>query len=414
MSISLRSRVTILLAERFPALTYPNFRYLWLGQVVSLAGSQMQNVAINWQIHQRTHSAVMLGLAALVRVIPIVLFSLIGGVFADAFHRRTIMFITQSVAMAAALGLGLITMMGHEEPALIFAFTALTASAQAFDGPARQSLLPNLVSPEHLGNAVSLNTMLFQLATIVGPALSGVVIASGGVEAVYWLNAASFLAVIVALMLLRVVETRAVAPAKPDVRSIVEGLRFVRGNALVFSSMILDFFATFFASATALLPIFATEVLHVGAEGLGLLAAAEAVGSLITGLIISMMGDIRHKGRMLLASVAVYGVATALYGLSTNFVLSLVMLGLVGAGDSISTVLRVTIRQLTTPDHLRGRMTSVNMIFFIGGPQLGNMEAGFLAAAVGAPLSVVIGGVITVAVVGITAWMYPQLRKYDR
>lgn len=414
MSSSQRSRVTALLAERFPALTYPNFRYLWLGQVVSLAGSQMQNVAINWQIHQRTHSAVMLGLAALVRVIPIVLFSLIGGVFADAFRRRTIMFVTQSVAMGAALGLGLITMLGHEEPALIFAFTALTASAQAFDGPARQSLLPNLVSSEHLANAVSLNTMLFQLAMIVGPALSGVVIAWSGVEAVYWLNAASFLAVIVALILMRVVETRAVAPAKPDVRSIVEGLRFVRGNALVFSSMILDFFATFFSSATALLPIFATEVLHVGPEGLGLLAAAEAVGSLITGLIISMMGDIRHKGRMLLASVAVYGVATALYGLSTNFVLSLVMLGLVGAGDSISTVLRVTIRQLTTPDHLRGRMTSVNMIFFIGGPQLGNMEAGFLAAAVGAPLSVVIGGVITVAVVGLTAWMYPQLRKYDR
>lgn len=414
MSSSQRSRVTTLLAERFPALTYPNFRYLWLGQVISLAGSQMQNVAINWQIHERTHSAVMLGLAALVRVIPIVLFSLIGGVFADAFRRRTIMFVTQSVAMAAALGLGFITLLGHEEPALIFAFTALTASAQAFDGPARQSLLPNLVASEHLGNAVSLNTMMFQLAMIVGPALSGLVIAWGGVETVYWLNAASFLAVIVALVLMRVVENRTVAPAKPDVRSIVEGLRFVRGNALVFSSMILDFFATFFSSATALLPIFATEVLHVGPEGLGLLAAAEAVGSLITGLIISMMGDIRHKGRMLLASVAVYGVATALYGLSTNFVLSLVMLGLVGAGDSISTVLRITIRQLTTPDHLRGRMTSVNMIFFIGGPQLGNMEAGFLAAAVGAPLSVVIGGVITVVVVGITAWLYPQLRKYDR
>ncbi len=414
MPSSGRSRFAALLAERFPALTHRDFRFLWMGQIVSIAGSQMQNVAINWQIHQRTHSAVMLGLVGLTRLLPILVFSLIGGVVADAYRRRTIMYFTQSVAMAAALALAVITALGADTPALIFLCTGLTAAAAAFDGPARQSLIPNLVPPEHLNNAVSLNTLMFQTSMIIGPALSGVVIAWQGVDAVYWLNAATFLAVLAALMAMRIVESGRDGSQKIDLNSLFEGLRFVRGHKIILSSMLLDFFATFFSSATALLPIFAAEILHVGPEGLGLLSAAEAVGSVVTGLLISMMGDLRRKGQLLLLSVAAYGAATVLYGFSTNFLLSLLMLALVGAGDSVSTVLRVTIRQTVTPDHIRGRMTSVNMIFFMGGPQLGNLEAGLLAAAIGAPLSVVVGGVATILVVAFTAWRFPQLRNFDR
>lgn len=401
-------------AARFPALSHSDFRYLWIGQIISVAGSQMQNVAINWQIYQRTSSAVVLGLVGLVRVIPIVTFSLIGGVVADTYSRRRVMMITQSVGMCSALALALVTAFGVATPTVILTLTGVTAAAAAFDGPARQSLIPNLVPPEHLTNAVSLNTMMFQAATIIGPALSGFTIAELGVEAVYWANAVSYLAVIGALAAMKVVEAKREGRAKIDLATLFEGLHFVRKNMMIFSTMLLDFFATFFASATALLPIFARDILHVGPEGLGMLYAAEAIGSLITGIFISMMGDIKRKGMVLLTSVAMYGLATAIYGFSTNFVLSLLLLALVGAGDSISTVLRSTIRQSVTPDHIRGRMTAVNMIFFMGGPQLGNLEAGLAAAWLGAPGSVVLGGMATMVVVGITAFLFPQLRKYDR
>jgi MFS family permease len=403
-----------LMTRRFPALGHRDFRLLWLGQMVSIAGTQMQNVAINWQIYQRTSSAVVLGLIGLVRVIPIVIFSLFGGVIADTYNRRRIMFITQSVMMASALGLALVTWKGIADPVIILSLTALTAAAGAFDGPARQSLIPNLVSPEHLTNAVSLNTLVFQAGMIVGPALSGLVIDSLGVDVVYLFNAATFLAVLAALWGMRYIEVERTSGAKVDVASLLEGLKFVRSNTMIFSTMILDFFATFFSSATALLPIFARDILKVGAKGLGLLYAADSVGSIVAGFGMSLVGDVRKKGRLLLGSVAAYGVATAIYGFSTNFYLSLLLLALVGVGDSISTVLRQTIRSTVTPDYIRGRMTAVNMIFFMGGPQLGNLEAGLLAGAVGAPLSVAIGGFATVVAVGVTAAVYPKLRNYDR
>ena len=407
-----------LLSRRFPALTHRDFRLLWFGQIVSIAGSQMQNVAIFYQIDAITHSKTMLALVGLVRFVPIVVFALIGGVVADARNRRGIMFITQSLMMASAIGLGLVTMLGSGLDAwthswIILGLTGLTAAAAAFDNPARQALIPNLVPPEHLPNAVSLNTTMFQAAMIIGPAMAGVLIGQVGVKGVYWINASTFLAVIAALLLMRVVEQHSSERPQISMAAMLEGLKFVRRARVIYSTMLLDFFATFFSSATALLPVFAREVLHVGPEKLGILYAAEAVGSLLAGIVMSSLGDIRRKGWVLLWSVAAYGAATAIYGFSADYWLSLLMLGLVGGGDSISTVLRVSIRQLFTPDHIRGRMTSVNMIFFMGGPQLGNMEAGLLAAAVGAPMSVVIGGIATVLLVAFTAWRFPELRNYD-
>ncbi|MEP7219886.1 MAG: MFS transporter [Bacteroidota bacterium] len=411
------NRPSGLLARRFPALRHSDFRYLWFGQIVSVAGSQMQNVAINWQVYQVTHSAKMLGLIGLFRVIPIVIFSLFGGVVADVYNRRKILFFTQSVMMLSAIGLALSAGLGNTSTWVVLMLTALAAAAGAFDGPARQSLIPNLVPPEDLTNAISLNTMMFQASMIIGPALSGLVIAAYGVDAVYWINAATFLAVIGALVLMRAQEHRETSTTKVDFASLLEGLRFVRHSPMILSTMLLDFFATFFSSATALLPIFAQDILHVGARGLGILYAAESVGSLAAGFGMSLFGEIRRKGRLLLGSVAAYGAATAIYAFSHNFYLSLLLLGLVGIGDSISTVLRVTIRQRETPDYIRGRMTAVNMIFFMGGPQLGNLEAGLLAGwiggATGAIVSVATGGVATIIFVGLTAWLYPQLRKYN-
>lgn len=387
---------------------------MWFGQIVSIAGSQMQNVGIALQIWDLTHSKVMLGLVGLARVIPIILFSLVGGGVADAYPRRRVMLFSQSMMMMVAVVLALLTSSGSATATLILVLTSVGAAASAFDGPARQALMPNLVPPEHFSNAVSLNTTMFQLALIIGPALSGLLIARYTEVAVYWINAASFLAVIAALLMMRVVEKREAGGARPNVASILEGLRFVREHRIIMSTMLLDFFATFFATAAALIPVFAYQVLGVGRDQIGFLYSAEAAGSLVAGIIMSFIGDIGRKGRVLLISVVVYGIATAAYGFSTNYLLSLFLLALIGAGDSVSTVLRQTIRQMSTPDHLRGRTTAVNMIFFMGGPQLGNFEAGLAAAAFGAQASVVFGGLAVIGVVALTAWRFPLLRKYDR
>ncbi len=406
------STLRTLIPDRLPALTHRNFRLLWFGQMVSVAGSQMQWAAISWQIYQQTDSAVMLGLIGLVRVVPVVVFSLLGGMVADSRDRRRVMLVTQSSMLVASGVLALVTSLDLDTAAIVLGLTALSAAATAFDNPARQSLIPNLVPPEHLTNAVSLNTMMFQSARIIGPALSGLIIAGFGVAAVYWINSVTFVATIAAVLLLHDLPTHQGERPRVGLDSLFEGLRFVRDSRLIFSTMLLDFFATFFASATTLLPIFARDILRVGPQGFGLLYSAEAIGSLVAGLAMSLIVDVRHKGRLLLWSVGLYGVATILFGVSSSYALSLIMLAAVGAGDSVSTVLRQTIRQLVTPDYIRGRMNSVNMVFFMGGPQLGNLEAGIVASLFGAPLAVVTGGVATILVVGWTAWRYPRLRRY--
>ncbi|MCI0477100.1 MAG: MFS transporter, partial [Anaerolineales bacterium] len=296
---------------------------------------------------------------------------------------------------------------------LIYALAALTAAAGAFDSPARQALYPNLVPKEHLTNAVSLINLSRQSASILGPTLAGFVIAALNVEAVYWINALSFLAVLAALVLMKTPAQKNLGASSVSFSAVGEGIRFVVKSPMILSTMLLDFLATFFSSATSLLPIFAAEILHVGAQGLGILYGAESIGALIAGTIVSFLGNIKKQGAILLGAVAAYGVATTLYGMSNIFVLSLVLLALVGAADTVSTILRNTIRQLATPDHLRGRMTSVTMIFFQGGPQLGNLEAGIAAALFGAPFAVISGGIATVLLVVVTAWLAPQLREYS-
>lgn len=372
----------------------------------------MQNMAINWHIYHLTSSPAMLGLIGLTRLVPIIIFSLVGGVVADSRDRKRIMFATQSVMMLAAAALAMLSEFGLASPTLILTTTAVTAAATAFDNPARQSLIPNLVPPETLTNAVSLNTLMFMVAMVIGPALGGFVIGGLGVTAVYWFNALSFVAVLIGLMMMRL-EPRAEIERQPMVwSSVLDGLKFVRSNRIIFSTMMLDFFATFFASAAALLPVFAKEILHVGPEGLGVLYASDSVGAMLAGAGMSLMPEIKNKGKVLLWAVAIYGAATVLYGFSQYFLLSVLLLALVGAGDAVSTVLRQTIRAVVTPDYIRGRMASVNMLFFMGGPQLGNLESGLAAGLIGAPLAVVTGGIATVIVVGITAALFPQLRLY--
>jgi MFS family permease len=300
----------------------------------------------------------------------------------------------------------------------IFMLAAIGGGVGAFDLPARAALVPMLVPREHLPNAITLNTIMFQTASVVGPALAGFVIAATGIATTYALNGLSFGFVIAALLMMRDVPKTTLSTgqgARNDVswKAATEGLRFVFRSPLMRSTMLLDFFATFFASATALLPIFAQDILHVGATGYGWLFAAPAVGSFITSLaLVPLVDKIRRRGATIIWSVVGHGAATIVFGLSRSFWLTFLCLALVGSTDTVSTVLRNVIRQLETPDRLRGRMTGVNMVFFMGGPQLGEFEAGAVANWLGAPFSVITGGIGCVLSTAWVAWSTPMLRRY--
>jgi len=407
--------ITELKKSSFSALRHRDFRLLWIGQMISVTGSQMQLVAINWHVYLLTKSPLALGGVGLVRVLPIVVCSLIGGVVADAVDRKRLMIATQGLMLVSAALLAAMTASGLSSVWPIYLLTAIASAALAFDNPARQAMLPTLVPAADFPNAVSLGIVVFNSAMIVGPALAGVLLSVRGPAFIYAINAVSFVAVIAALLLMRAGGRAAVETevAQINLRALRDGLRFVWRTPIIVQTMTLDFVATFFASATALLPIFAAEILKVGARGLGLLAASPGAGSIIAGLTMARLGVTRKQGKLVLASIVVYGAATVVFGLSTWFWLSLLMLAITGAADTVSTVLRQTIRQLVTPNHLRGRMTSVNMIFFMGGPQLGEMEAGAVAALIGAPLSVLTGGVgCLIAVAAASLWA-KNLMRYE-
>ena len=414
-----------------PALHFRDYRIFWVGLFVSVIGSQMQLIAVNWHIFELLRGqtftltlfgrtidlgaeALGLGTLGLVRVIPIVLFALLGGMLADTRNRRTLLLYAEVAAALMAGALAVLTLTGRETVPLIYLFTAALSAVAAFENPSRQSLVPHLVPAEHFSNAVSVQTLTWTTAAIVGPALAGLLVAYVDIGVVYALNALSFLAVVISLLLMRYRGHVAAATTGLGLGALREGLRFVFRTPIISSTMLLDFIATFFSSARTMLPIVASDILGVGAVGYGWLATADSMGAVIAGSALATRGEqLRRQGPLLLACVVVYGAATALFGISTIFTVSFLMLMLVGAGDAISTVIRGTVRQLSTPDALRGRMTSVNMMFFMGGPQLGELEAGLVAAAFGVPFAIVSGGVATVLLTLLVAWKFPILRRYD-
>ncbi|MBW7884464.1 MAG: MFS transporter [Caldilineaceae bacterium] len=416
-------------SSRFVALQHRDFRLVWLGNFISIIGTQMQYVAINWHIYKLLQGSTLslelfgqtitlnpealgLGGVGLARIVPIFLFALVGGTLADVRNRRTLLIGTNGAAALFATILALLSWTGRDSIWAIYLLTAAGAATAAFSGPASQSLIPNLVPREHLTNAISLNSLTFQLAMIVGPASAGLLMGATDVGWVYGVNAVSFAVIIGALARLRYRGGAAAPGTAVGARAIMEGWRFVRGTRIIWGTMLLDFMATFFGSARTMLPLVAGQMLGVGAQGYGLLATAEAVGSVVAGLIISLRKDIYRQGSVLLISVACYGLATVLFGLSTSFVLSYLFFAGTGAADTVSMVIRQTIRQVMTPDRLRGRMTGINQIFFMGGPQLGELEAGLVAAALGAPFAIVSGGLATLVLTAVIAWRYPRLRQY--
>jgi MFS family permease len=398
-----------------PALHHRRFTLLWAGQMISNAGTQMQLWALFWHVRTLSPNPVAVSWIGFARFFPVLIFSLVAGLAADVYNRRSIMFITQTCLALSALALALLTWLGHIQLWHIYLLTGINAVAGTFDGPSRQALIPNLLPKEILPSAFSLNSIANNVGAVIGPALSGLVIAYLGQQYTYLINAISFVAVILALVWMGPVaqQENADRPKGIHLAPILDGIRYIRRQPIILSSMILDFFATFFSSANTLLPYIAQDVLKVGAVPYGWLSAAQSIGSVSAALIISQRDKIRRQGVWLLGAVMFYGVATALFGVSRLFALTMFALILVGAADSVSTIIRNTIRQLQTPDYIRGRMTSINQIFFMGGPQLGEVESGLAAQFFGSPAAIVIGGAGCLVAAVWIGLRWPQLLHYN-
>jgi MFS family permease len=406
-----------------PALHHRDFALLWAGVLISNAGSQMQLWSIFWHLRLLSDQPIVVSGIGVARFVPVLVFALIGGLVADTFNRKRVVLISQTAMLIVAAILGMLTANGQISIWWIYAMVVIQGISIAFDGPARQSLIPQLVPREDLPSAFGLQSIAINVGAVAGPALSGWVIASIGIQWSYWINAISFLAVIGAVLLMHPLageaerrQSRSIAGQNHlglNFSQIPAGIRFILHQPIILSSMILDFFATFFSSANTLLPFIAQDVLHVGSVGYGWLAASQSIGSVVVAFFMSQRRQILGQGRLLLLAVAGFGAATILFGFSRTYWLTMGALILIGGADTISTVLRNTIRQLQTPDAMRGRMVSINQIFFMGGPQLGEVEAGVVAQAFGTPAAVITGGIGCILSVMVIAARYPQLREYN-
>ena len=396
----------------FASFHYPQFRIYFIASAFSNFAFAMQNVAILWQLYELTKSPLALGAIGLVTFIPIFLFSMIGGVVADTSDRKILMVSAHILLAIFSAVFALTTVNQSITPTIIFIVLALSGAVDAFYLPARQSVLPTIVPKELFANAASLNTTMWQTSRVVGPAIAGFIIAAG-TQYVYIVNTILFILALAGMLVLKVSKAHMEKAPEISLKSLKEGIRFALSQPLIYSTMILDFTATFFASASTLLPIYAADILHVGAQGLGILYAASSVGSVITGVIISTYHNMKNQGKVILIAVFFFGLSTALFSISNSFMLSVIFLAITGACDMFSMVIRNVIRQMITPDHIRGRLSGIDMIFFMGGPLLGETEAGVTAHLFGTAPSVVIGGLATMIITVLIAIYVPKLRKYN-
>ena len=379
--------------------------------MLSGIGSQFTTVAMAWQIYELTDSALQIGLLGLARAVPQMILLLFAGLLADAINRRKLMMCTQSGLCCVSATLAILTFAGQASPHMLYVATIFLALFTSLEQPSRQSLIPNLVPREHLAQALALQGTQRYVPVIAGPSIAGVVLAAFGPAACYTVDALSWLAMLSALTLLRTPIAEGGGWKTVSLSSLREGFGFVWGHGVIFPLMLLDFGATFFGNVRSLFPIYARDILMVGPQGLGLLYASRAVGSLCAAAVVSFVGPVRRAGIWILIGVGLYGVSTAAFAYTRVFWISVMMLALCGAGDTVSSILRSTINQMSTPDELRGRMSSINSIFTSNGPQLGQFEAGLVAAWLGAQLSALTGGLATLAIVALVAIGFPQVQR---
>jgi len=394
-----------------PRLLSRNLLAYLASRFCAASAMTMLRAGIAWHVFALTNSPFHLGLIGLAQFGPAFSLMLVGGAAADAFDRRRIMMVAQSVALVAACVLFVTESRGILGLPLLYGVVMVVAATGAFDSPARASILPTLVKRDSFPRAVTIASTNQALAFATGPAIAGVIIAAAGPATVYAAYAVLIAGSIGGLFLLRPV-TASPGRTAIGVRAVVEGLTFVRRRQVVLGCMALDMLAVIFGGATALLPIYANDILHVGPRGYGLLTSSLELGALLTSFALMFLPTIRHSGRALLIAVAVYGVATIAFGLSRSFPLSIAAYMLVGIADQVSVVMRSTIIQLSTPDEVRGRVSAINMMFINASNQLGAAESGFVAALTSAPFAVVGGGVASLVVLAIIAVSLPELRGH--
>jgi MFS family permease len=399
-----------------PAFKSKPFLMYWIGHLISIAGSQMQLWALYWHLRTLSDQPMVISGIGLARFLPVFLLSLVAGVAADRFDRRKMAILTQVALGLVALLLGLTTSWGVVSIWMIFGLVIIQSVAVAFDGPARQALIPSLVPRENLANAYSLTSIASKVGGILGPGICGVVIAYLGLQWAYWINAISYLAVIAALIAMgdiRTVIEKKAFELRGTFRDIREGIEFIKNSPIIFSVMFLDFFGTFFSSANTLLPFVARDILNVGPIPYGWLSASQAIGTVMIGLYLSQKTKLLRQGMLISISVTMFGLATILFGVSTFFWLTMLALILIGVFDGLSSIIRNTVRQMLTPDAMRGRMMSITQIFFKGGPQLGEVESGLMAQILGVPFAIISGGVGCVIATWIVIKSIPQLWNYN-
>ena len=389
---------------------YPDLALFLAGRFLSAMAIQMQNVAIGWLVYDLTRDPLALGLVGLLTFAPAVTLALLTGHVADRYDRRWVLILSSLTTASTAAGLLLAARDPTAPIGVVYGLVRAFGVTRAFANPAGQALLPNLVERSDLGRAVSLGSMVWQLATIIGPAVGGLLYAFGGVM-VFGVAAAIFAVTAGLLALLRHRQSPA---GESHEAELLAGIRYIRSNRVIFGAISLDLFAVLLGGVTALLPIFARDILQVGPGGLGLLRSMPSLGALVVAVALARWPLERRAGLRMFQGVALFGIATIGFGLSTSLPLSLACLFLLGAGDMVSVVIRQTLVQIETPDAMRGRVAAVNSVFIGASNELGEFESGLAAALVGTAPAVVLGGIGTLAVAAIWAKAFPELRQRDR
>jgi MFS family permease len=389
-----------------------NFALFWSARFLSSLGLQMQTVAVGWLVYSLSRSAFALGMIGLMGFLPSVALALVTGHLADVIDRRKILLAAYGLMAGCALALTSFTALGMAVIWPLYILALLIGSARAFANPASQALLPNLVQAGRLGNAIALSSSAWQLASVAGPALGGVLYAFGG-RAVFGAVAVLFLVGLLLLVVLKTPRQQA-RRSQTTWKTLVAGIHFIWARPVIFGAISLDLFAVLFGGATALLPIYARDLYHAGPWGLGLLRSMPALGALSTAGIIAHRPLGRRTGLRMFQAVAVFGLATIGFGLSPSLALALPFLFILGASDMVSVVIRQTLVQADTPDVMRGRVAAVNSVFVGASNELGEFESGTVAALIGTIPSVVVGGIGTLLVVGLWMLRFPELRRRDR
>ncbi|MHB8719485.1 MAG: MFS transporter [Candidatus Dormibacteria bacterium] len=386
------------------------FRRLIAGQMVSMAGRQITTVAVPYQVYLLTRSSILVGMVGLAQAVPLISVSLLGGGITDRVDRRRLLLVTQALLCSSSLAL-LLLALGHPAVPLIFLVVAAAACVAALDSPTRTAVVPNLVTPPQLPGALAMNMIVFQSTSIAGPALGGIIIARLGLSGAYLVDVASFSAALLAVYLLPAQPPRS-ARRESALASLRRGWHFTRTQPAIMGGYLMDLSAMIFGLPRAVFPVLAATTLHAGPQGLGLLYAAPGAGAVVATLLSGAVARSARLGRVVVISVVFWGLAIIAFGVSTSLWVGLACLAIAGGADSLSAVGRNTMMQTLTPDELRGRMTAAYYMVVVGGPYIGDLEAGLVAGLVSPQASVISGGVLCIAGLAGSAARFPQVWRY--